>query len=377
MKFIKACALVALYFQVVTAQNLIPDSSFENNKFVPMDFSAVNASYSWSIPSWGTSDLFCKCDRQTKINRDKIYSEVDVPQNSMGEQYAHSGNCYAGIFVFSHGNYREYLQTALKTPLQQNKTYRFTLHISLADYSCASIDQLGVCFMNGKADYHSSDVITDLQPEYLNIDREVGNDTKNWHRVSVNYKAQGGESYVLFGSFDIHKLKRTTLKAPKEVKTRINQTAGRDAYYFVDDISLVEIQVDEEPGTLLKPGKERTEKKSSDSSFVLTTILFRTNETALMPSSYLELDALAAYLIKNLQTTIEISGHTDNSGNENINKKLSAGRAKTVADYLVLKGIDKTRISHRGYGSSTPVTTNETEEGRQQNRRVEFSIKRE
>lgn len=374
MKFIKTCALVALYFQAVNAQNLIPDSSFESNKFVPMDFSAVNASYSWSIPSWGTSDLFCKCDRQTKINRDKIYSEVDVPQNSMGEQYAHSGNCYAGIFVFSHGNYREYLQTALKAPLQQNKTYRFSLHISLADYSCASIDQLGVCFMNSKADYHSSDVITDQQPVYLNIDREVGNDTKNWHRVNVNYKAQGGESYVLFGSFDIHKLKRTTLKAPKEVKTRINQAAGRDAYYFIDDVSLVEIQVDEETSSPVKPGKERTEKTFPDSSFVLSTILFQTNETALMPSSYSELDTLAIYLIKNLGTSIDISGHTDNSGNEKINKKLSAGRAKTVADYLVLKGIDITRISHKGYGSSKPVSTNNTEEGRQQNRRVEFSI---
>src|SRR6478735_2569606 len=121
MKVIKSCLLLMLCFQFAMAQNLVPDSSFENNKYVPMDFSAVNASNYWSIPTRGTSDLFCKCDRQTKINRDKLYSEVDVPQNSMGNQLAHSGNCYAGIFVFSHGNYREYLQTPLSTPLQKNK----------------------------------------------------------------------------------------------------------------------------------------------------------------------------------------------------------------------------------------------------------------
>jgi outer membrane protein OmpA-like peptidoglycan-associated protein len=373
MKFTKACILFALHFQCVTAQNLVPDSSFENNKLVPMDFSAVNASYAWSIPSWGTSDLFCKCDRQTKINRNKLYSEVDVPQNSMGNQAAHSGNCYAGIFMFSHGNYREYLQTALTTPLQKNKTYRFTLYISLADYSCASVDQLGVCFSDHKSDYHSSEVITDLAPVYMNIEREVGNDTKSWHRISATYKAQGGESYLLFGSFDIHKLRKTKIEAPKEIRTRINQTAGRDAYYYLDDVSLVEIET-EEPADA--PAKGTIAKTTTDSLFVLKNIVFETNETTLLPSSFLELDALVCYLNKNIQNTIDISGHTDNSGNENTNKKLSKGRAKEVADYLISKGIDKKRISYAGYGSSKPISTNDTEEGKQQNRRVEFVLKK-
>ncbi len=376
MKFIKSGLLLLFCFQLCKAQNLVPDSSFEHNKFVPMDFSAVNASHSWSIPSWGTSDLFCKCDRQTKINRNKLYSEVDVPQNSMGEQQAHSGNCYAGIFVFSHGNYREYLQTPLTAPLQKNKTYRFTMHISLADYSCASIDQMGVCFLDHKSDYRSSDVITDLQPVYMDVGRRAGNNISNWYQITCTYKAKGGENYVLFGSFEIHKLRKTKLKAPKEIRTRINQTAERDAYYYIDDVSLVEIQAAELPDTLVKTGKDAIKKNLGDSLFVLKNIVFQTNETTLLPSFFLELDALVEHLKKNPQSDIEISGHTDNSGNEKANKKLSAGRAKAVADYLLSKGIDKTRISHNGFGSSKPVATNNTEEGKQQNRRVEFVLKK-
>jgi hypothetical protein len=73
---------------------------------------------------------------------------VNVPQNPMGYQEAHTGTCYAGIFAYSHGAYREYMQTRLSEPLEKNKTYLFSMYISLADYSRAAIEQLGVCFLS-------------------------------------------------------------------------------------------------------------------------------------------------------------------------------------------------------------------------------------
>ncbi len=106
----------------------------------------------------------------------------------------------------------------------------------------------------------------------------------------------------------------------------------------------------------------------------LKNVLFQTNETSLLPASYSELDILVKHLKRHPGNEIEIYGHTDNSGNEEINRKLSEGRAKAVADYLVLKEIDLTRITYKGFGSSKPVSTNDTEEGKQQNRRVEFMI---
>lgn len=374
MKSIKVCVLLFMSFLFAGAQNLIPDSSYEMNKFVPIDFSSVNASHSWSIPSRGTSDLFCKCDKKTKQHSHKIYSEVDVPQNTMGYQIPHSGNCYAGLFVFSHGDYREYLQTPLKKSLIKNKTYRFTMYVSLADYSRLSIDRLGVCFMNNKVDYQSSDVITDLSPVYLIIEKEVGNDIRNWHRVSVTYRARGGEAYLLFGSFVINRIRKTKLKTPKEIKSRINQKIERDAYYFIDDVSLVETFFNEPADTLINVGKDTTNKILSNTLFILKNVLFNSNETLLFLSSCSELDLVVKYLKQNHHTLIDIYGHTDNLGSETTNKQLSLGRAKAVADYLILNGIDKSRITYGGCGSLKPIATNETEEGRQQNRRVEFKI---
>ena len=76
----------------------------------------------------------------------------------------------------------------------------------------------------------------------------------------------------------------------------------------------------------------------------------------------------------NMTIHIEISGHTDNSGNEANNLRLSGARAKSVADYLIGKGINKERIKIKGYGSSQPIAENKSEEGRAKNRRVEFKI---
>ena len=79
-------------------------------------------------------------------------------------------------------------------------------------------------------------------------------------------------------------------------------------------------------------------------------------------------------IIGQLQNFIEISGHTDNQGGEAYNQKLSENRAKSVFEYLLNNGIDKSRLSYKGYGEEKPVDSNDTEEGRANNRRTEFKI---
>jgi len=71
---------------------------------------------------------------------------------------------------------------------------------------------------------------------------------------------------------------------------------------------------------------------------------------------------------------IEISGHTDNKGSRVTNQKLSAARAKAVVDYLVKKGGTASRLESKGYAFDQPIATNDTKDGRQQNRRVEFKV---
>jgi OmpA-OmpF porin, OOP family len=110
------------------------------------------------------------------------------------------------------------------------------------------------------------------------------------------------------------------------------------------------------------------------STIRLNNIFFDVAKATLRPESYPELDRLAGLMTENSKMQIELSGHTDNVGSDEANLKLSADRAKTVTDYLVTLGISAERIQSKGYGETKPLATNDTEEGRQQNRRVEFTI---
>ena len=78
---------------------------------------------------------------------------------------------------------------------------------------------------------------------------------------------------------------------------------------------------------------------------------------------------------KNKTVKVEIQGHTDNNGGEEYNQQLSENRAKAVYLFLINKGISKSRLLYSGKGSSNPIADNNSEEGRGQNRRIEFIIR--
>lgn len=110
------------------------------------------------------------------------------------------------------------------------------------------------------------------------------------------------------------------------------------------------------------------------SKIILKNIFFDYAKATLRSESFGELDRLLKLLTNYPTTRIEISGHTDNKGSVKTNTVLSEARAKSVVDYLINKGIAADRLEYKGYAYFQPVTTNDTEEGRQQNRRVEFKI---
>lgn len=123
----------------------------------------------------------------------------------------------------------------------------------------------------------------------------------------------------------------------------------------------------EEPKTLAKAEKGDT--------VVLNNINFLKGSFNLQASSKTILDDFAQTLKDKSEMKIEIHGHTDNQGSENNNLTLSEKRAKSVLKYLVSKGIDAGRLSSKGFGESTPKTSNDSVEGRALNRRVEFIVK--
>ncbi|HRZ42101.1 MAG TPA: OmpA family protein [Bacteroidales bacterium] len=108
--------------------------------------------------------------------------------------------------------------------------------------------------------------------------------------------------------------------------------------------------------------------------FVLDNVYFDTGKATLRAASYAELNELVEFMKLKPAVKIEIGGHTDDVGDDASNLKLSQQRADAVKNYLAGKGIARDRVVAVGYGETQPVASNDTPEGRQQNRRTEVKI---
>jgi len=110
----------------------------------------------------------------------------------------------------------------------------------------------------------------------------------------------------------------------------------------------------------------------ADGKVILHGILFDLDKATLKQESEEQLHHIVTLMLNYPNLRLEIQGHTDNQGKDNYNMKLSKNRAETVSSYLQLFGINKNRLVTKGYGESKPIASNDTEDGRVQNRRVEL-----
>jgi outer membrane protein OmpA-like peptidoglycan-associated protein len=146
--------------------------------------------------------------------------------------------------------------------------------------------------------------------------------------------------------------------------------ASADGYlFFSQNYSIAKGTVDK-PYMLDVPLSPIT----AGSVITLRNIFFETASFALLPASNTELDKLVQLMQHNAAVKVEVGGHTDNVGADAANQKLSEQRANAVRDYVIAKGIDAARITAKGYGETKPTATNDTEEGRAQNRRTEITV---
>lgn len=116
------------------------------------------------------------------------------------------------------------------------------------------------------------------------------------------------------------------------------------------------------------------EKVTAGSVSVLSNIFFDVDKYALKEKSAPELLKVVRLMKDNPRIKVEIGGHTDNSGAASHNRELSENRARSVYEFLVANGIERARLVPKGYGPDRPIAPNDTEQGRQQNRRIEFRI---
>jgi outer membrane protein OmpA-like peptidoglycan-associated protein len=147
-------------------------------------------------------------------------------------------------------------------------------------------------------------------------------------------------------------------------------TVKKKDYAFVSEYFSAADSVNAKPRTLNIDVK----KMEIGVSYPLNNILFATNSYEINDTIKVVLDNFSDFLKDNPKVKVAIYGHTDNVGDEVSNIQLSVSRAKTVYDYLVSREIPKERMTYKGFGLTSPVATNRTEQGRMLNRRTEFVI---
>lgn len=188
-----------------------------------------------------------------------------------------------------------------------------------------------------------------------------------------SYVNSKGEAIVEKVEVDLDKDKDGFLDSVDEcpeIAGRVNGCPDRDGDGIPDekDACPDEFGTAELQGCALSKEDLQVVKTASES------IYFNTGKAVIKSESFSELDKLAKILVDHPEVSAKIEGHTDDTGNNELNLNLSKERAAEVRNYLVKKGVAAERLSSEGFGSTRPTATNDTEEGRTQNRRVKIII---
>ena len=349
-----------------SGQNLVNNGSFETKSYCPSNFNqqSLNTIAGWWQATDGTPDYFHTCS-----------DKVGVPNNVFGQQLAKDGDGYTGLVTFSVGkrNYREYLQTKLTRPLVAGEMVCIEMYVSAADYCNYVTDGIGILLSEKKAE---SNLQTELAftGTMSNPRLNMLDESNVWQLLSDVYVAKGGEEYLTIGNFKADK----ELKVIRRTEDMSDKGYGTWSYMYIDDIKVRPVQRKLEcsceneylASIAVDPPLELSEYKK----IKLDAILFDFDADLLTDEALNQLEEVYVLLKKNRSMYMEISGHTDVVGPDGYNLGLSKRRAQRVIDHLVMKGIDASRLQLTFFGKLQPVANNETDEGRHQNRRVEFQI---
>ncbi len=362
----KSLSLALFFFidlGIISAQNLVPNGSFEIFTKCPGDYSQAPGEFriqDWFSANAGTPDHFNACSN----------GEADVPHNWAGVSDPYEGAGYVGIYVWMDNmrSYREYLECKLTQPLIRDSVYEVEFHFKLSSYAHFSIDRIGLLLTDSAVSTKSDRVIKRDPTLSVILDSAFTRETGTWEHAKMFYKAKGGEQFVTIGNFFDDASTKSFAIPFRPVQ---QQMLAQSAYYYVDAVKVTSRYFLQQQLLLQKIPDFSIPETQLNITYVLKNIQFQYDSYRLVPPSFSELDKVAEYLLKNPNLRVQLFGHTDDRGGDRYNLKLSQSRAKNVADYLATVGIRTDRIDHFGFGKSKPLVPATTEEARAINRRVE------
>ncbi len=341
-------------------ENIVPNPGFEQWDFPPMGWYYKGDHFTAVMKYWFSP---------TGTSPDAYGPGVIVPaawaEKGFGQLKAHGGQSFVGITTFGCSgkpHCREYVAIQLSEPLVVGQQYYAEWWVNHLPFGMRT-NNIGMCFTDQKICNTFEDQLY-LRPA-VNAKDIVLAKNLVWTKVSARFKAISEAGYLIIGNFypDSLTSARKAWKDPLDF-----------AYYYIDDIVVrkedpilpVPVRDDDLTRTRLEEGK----------TFQLKDIYFEFDKTELMPRSFVELKKLLHLLRDNPALQIAIIGHTDAVGSDTYNQVLSESRAQAVMDYLTANGIALSRLRTTGKGSLHPIASNDTDEGRQLNRRVEFLVVR-
>ena len=355
--------LFFLFFKTPARQvaqpNIVPNPGFERFSSPPIGWFYKGEHYTRVMKYWSSA---------TNASPDVFGPKVRVPahweKKGFGRQSPRSGHAMSGITAYGceegKPHCREYIQIQLSEPLVVGQDYLAEMWVSHLPRSLR-INNLGFYFSKTKINEITDGVLA-FRPQAM-ADEVLQNNRQKWIKISARFVADMDAEYLIIGNFSPDSL--TTVVPPPG-------SALPFAYYYIDDVLVKKI-----PPILPIPVAEDdllNVKLEAGKSVPLRDIYFEHDQYELMPRSFVELKKLLKIMEQNPELSIEICGHTDNTGSYEYNRELSEKRAKAVSDFLVRNGISRNRTRYRGCGSAQPVATNTTPKGRQLNRRVEFIV---
>lgn len=222
---------------VETGTELVVNGDFEDFNICPSGFTERPIKKlipSWDVPSKGTPDYYNACSK----------GDAGVPSNFAGRIFAKSGYGYAGLILresFTKENkitgtkpldYREYITTELKQPLEKGKTYRIRFWVCNSSKSRYAVDAVGAMLSTEKIRQNDNNVL-DYTPTIKNTRGNFLINQTFWVAIEGVYEAKGGEKYLTLGNFNYN---YSTLYTLQNVDSKFNY-----AYYYIDDVSVIEV----------------------------------------------------------------------------------------------------------------------------------------
>lgn len=356
-------SMLSLTFFIAWAQkpssNIVPNPSFERYASMPIGWSYKGAFFGEVVKYW-----FSATTASPDIYGPDVHVPMDWAEKGFGDQKPRTGKSFAGLTLFGCTNgkphCREFVEIQLAEPLVVGQAYYVEFWVSHLAKSL-QINNLGAYFSISEIKRQTDEVL--IREAQVSAKDIVPAPDGKWVKVSGQFVAKYEAEFVVIGNFrdDFN----TISVAPKD-------DCFNYAYYYVDDVLVKKIPPFKP--VPVKPDDLSKQKLEPGKIIQLKNIYFEFDKDELMPRSFVELNKLLKIMRDNPKLVIEIMGHTDALGDDDYNLELSRRRAVSVLNFLLENKINKTRLRSHGEGESKPIASNETDEGRAQNRRVEFVV---